>query len=144
MEKSRRKKQNVIARSRSRPGNPTIGQKRVELRSEHMQEVYEALYYLDRKATINQIWKYLDAGTVEENKKTEEEARTIFEGKYPGYNWTKDDMKKWIRKKTKRTISEKTILRCMQKDPRILREGWYYYIDEKALFESRNLNPFPL
>ena len=52
-------------------------------------------------------------------------------------------MQKEIRKKKNgvKTVSERTIERCIKLDSRICKEGWYYFIDEKTRFEKRNLDP---
>jgi hypothetical protein len=59
------------------------------------------------------------------------------------YLWTNDDMQKEIRKKKSavKTVSERTIERCIKQDSRLSNEGWYYFIDDRTRFEKRYLDP---
>ena len=56
-------------------------------------------------------------------------------------NWTREDLKGAIRREKKKTISYRTIQRCITNDPRIKKQGWYYFIDDEARFEKRYLHP---
>ena len=42
-----------------------------------------------------------------------------------------------IKKEMKRPISIRTIRRCIVADPRIMKQGWYFFVDDEARFEKR-------
>jgi hypothetical protein len=83
-------------------GNPNIGNIRVNLKDEHIQDVYVSVHRL-RKAKITDVYKYL--------------------------------------KEKDKTISIRTIQRCIAADPRIRQDGWYYSINDESRFEKRYITP---
>ena len=73
------------------------------------------------------------------NKDTEKKVLAIYKSKI--YNWTKKDMEKQIQQNKKHTMSKRTIERCIKEDPRIVKDGQYYYINDEARFERRYQRP---
>jgi hypothetical protein len=59
----------------------------------------------------------------------------------PGYVWTKKDKEKFVKDEWTRAPSERTIERCIENDPRIIKNGLYYSVDEEARYETRYLDP---
>lgn len=116
-----------------------IGEESTELRRQHKQEVYEALLDLRKKVKIKEIWLRLDLKTSVINQQTEDKIRAIYNSKV--YNWTRKDMLKEIQQNKKKTIAKRTVERCIKEDPRILKDGPYYYIDDKTRFERRYQRP---
>ena len=116
-----------------------IGDERKELKSIHQQEVYDAVFNLGKKVRRNDIWMYLDQQTKEWNHNIRIKARSIYESQV--YNWTKGDMENEIRNEQKRTINPRTISRCLKAEPRITKEGSYYYISDEVRFERKYQRP---
>jgi hypothetical protein len=128
--------------------NQDIGRKRTEIGHDNREDVFNAVRELstharnrDAKPTVRleDIRNYLDKKTDYENK----EIVSIMTGIYQsGFrNWTHAQLNDAIRREKKKTISYRTIQRCITNDPRIKKQGWYYFIDDEARFEKRYLNP---
>ena len=83
------------------------------------------------------LWSYLNKQTEIKNKKIVSEAKE----KNDKGLYTEEEMKSYIKRNLKHTISVKTVQRCISSDPRIQRNGRKYFIPQKARFESRYLEP---
>lgn len=127
-------------------GNRDIGKHRIEAGYENRQDVFNAVRELSQslvarhakpRVRLEDIINYLDKKTDQENKKRAGVAIGIYGFKYR----TRDNLNEAIRRQKKKTISYRTIQRCIDNDPRIKKEGWYFYIDDEARFEKRYLNP---
>ena len=55
--------------------------------------------------------------------------------------WTRAQLTDAIKKQMKRTITIRTVQRCIDRDSRIKKNGWYFYTDDDARFEKRYLTP---
>jgi len=75
------------------------------------QDIFDALCYFE-KVTAKELWKWL--------------------------NFVKKD-KKW-RINSRKPLSLKTVQRYL-KDPRVIKEGWNYRVNDKARFETKYLKP---
>ena len=124
--------------------NQDIGRKRTEIGHDNMEDVFNAIRELSihrekPKVRLEDIRNYLDKKTDYENKELVSVMTGIYESGRT--NWTREDLKEAIRRKKKKTISYRTIQRCITNNPRIKKQGWYYFIDDEARFEKRYLNP---
>lgn len=117
--------------------NRNIGNIRREIHALNQQSVYEAILFSDRPVQLREIILYLDELTELENKKIVSKARE----KYENGQWTEEEKLNYIEKNRHKTISAKTIQRCISNDPRIQRNGRRYTISQKSRFESRYLGP---
>jgi hypothetical protein len=111
----------------------SIGQERSDERKKHMEEVYGAIHYLG-KPSVEEIRSYLEQKTEQKNKKIEEDAKSLKRASQD-YIW------RFLKKNLTKTISERTIERCIEKDTRISKDGRRYFIDDKIRYEKRYLNP---
>jgi hypothetical protein len=131
----------------NKKGNEDIVRHRVEIGHKNKEDVYNAVHKLTsndnidskEKVRLEEIWNYLEEITKRDNEEMKSIARGIYESERGG--WTSTDLDKAIKKGTKRTISIRTIQRCIDKDPRIKKDAWYFYIDDEARFEKRYLHP---
>ncbi len=117
----------------------TITDSKIEERKRHCQEVYEAIISLQNRAKTKEIKEWLDHINELKNETLETEAIRTYNS--ARYLWTKKDKEDYVKKNRHYTLSPRTIERCIQSDPRIIKNGWYYSIDEEARFETRYLDP---
>jgi hypothetical protein len=128
----------------NKKGNQDIVHERIEIGHKNIEDVYNAIHALTirssdpkPKVRLEDIWNYLEEKTVRLNNEIKGTSKAIYES---GIG-TRADLNEAIKRKTKKTISIRTIQRCIDNDPRIKKEGWYFYIDDKARFEKRYLHP---
>jgi hypothetical protein len=112
---------------------------KIKERERHCLEVYEAIISLQNKAKTKEIKEWLDSINKLKNETLETEALRMYIS--PRYLWTKKDKEEYVKKNWHHTPSARTIERCIDSDPRIIRNGWYYSVDEEARFETRYLDP---
>ena len=115
-----------------------LGEAKLKEKKENCQRVFSTIIAL-QNSTTKEIEKRLDAVTKWINEGIENEAQARLENPY--YGWTKKDKIKFIKQNWKRTISERTIQRCIEGDNRIVKNGRYYTVDEDSRFENRYLDP---
>ena len=124
--------------------NQDIGRKRTEIGHDNMEDVFNAvrdlsIHHEKPKVRLEDIRNYLDKKTNHENKELVSVMTGIYESGRT--KMTREHLKEAITRKKKKTISYRTIQRCITNDPRIKKQGWYYFIDDEARFEKRYLNP---
>lgn len=127
--------------------NQDIGRHRTEIGHDNREDVFNAIRALmlgsreegKPRVRLEDIKKYLDEKTDFKNKEMVSVATAIYESEFK--HWTRADLNDVIRSKKKKSISYRTIQRCITNDPRIKKQGWYYFIDDEARFERRYLDP---
>jgi hypothetical protein len=108
-------------------------------KKQHCQQVYDAILSLQNKAKTMDIKQWIDSLTKLKNETLELEASRMSNNRY--YLWTKKQRDDHIKKNWNYSLSERTIERCIQNDSRIVKNGWYYSVDEDVRFETRYLDP---
>ena len=121
-------------------GYQDIGKHRTEIGHDNRRDVFNAIRELSisdakPKVRLEDIIKYLEKQTDLENENMMKIMTGIYQSGFK--NWTRAHLDEVIRREKKKTISRRTIQRCIDNDPRIKKEGWYFFIDDEARFEKR-------
>jgi hypothetical protein len=108
-------------------------------RKTHCLQVYNAIITLQNKATTDDIERWIDNFNKLKNEMVEIEATWKYENS--PLLWTKKDKDDWVKQKWNHTLSKRTIQRCIESDPRIIKNRRYYSVDEQSRYETRYLDP---
>ena len=116
-----------------------LGKAKQQEKREHCQRVYDAIISLQNKAKTKDIKKWIDSINKLKNETVELEAYRMSNDRYNV--WTKKDKEEFLKQNWSHSLSERTIERCIKNDSRIVKNGWYYSVDEDARFETRYMDP---
>jgi hypothetical protein len=100
---------------------------KIKLRKTHCMQVYNGIITLQNKATTDDIERRIDNFNKLKNEMVEIEATWRYENS--PILWTKTDKDNWIKQEWNYTLSKRTIQRCIESDPRIIKNGRYYSVD---------------